>query len=144
MYADMIEEKKVCNGCNWDVSLYEQLGTSYAWIHTGVAEHMANGTTLTMSKKGSGLPALINPCIQQVLRSEAYVEMCSKYHLLSQCFENEYSPANVEKPYVPPNASSTLVHASSTPHFRRLPAPCPPRAVVAGGLLTPFGEPLPL
>jgi len=65
MYSDLIEKRQVCNGCAWDPALYSQLGTEYAWVHTGVVEHMANGTTLTMSKKGSGVPALVNPCIQK-------------------------------------------------------------------------------
>jgi len=48
MYSDLIEKRQVCNGCAWDPALYSQLGTEYAWVHTGVVEHMANGTTLTM------------------------------------------------------------------------------------------------
>merc|ERR1719473_442025 len=101
MYADMIEEKKVCNGCSWDVSLYEQSGRSYAWIHTGVTEHMANGTTLTLSKKGSGVPGLVNPCIERALKTEAYYDACRKYNLVSECYPNQFFPENISyEPYV--------------------------------------------
>jgi len=96
MYADMIETRKTCNGCTWDAELYTHLGTKYAWIHTGVMEHMANGTTLTMSRKGSGVPAIVNPCIQKALKTKAYYDMCEKFHLVQECYPNEYFPEGTE------------------------------------------------
>lgn len=99
MYADMIETRKpsMCNGCNWDATLYEGLGTQYAWIHTGVNEHMANGTTLAMTKKGTGVAEFLNPCIQKVIESKAYVDICKKYNLEGECFPNKYFGEDKEK-----------------------------------------------
>ena len=49
-------------GCeNWD-----GFGTEYAYIHTGLVGTV-NGTTVVMSKKGSGLADLVNPCIAKVI-----------------------------------------------------------------------------
>jgi hypothetical protein len=94
MYADMVESRREClqDSCSWDVDLYTRLGTDYAWIHTGVMEHMANGTTLTMSKKGSGVADIINPCIRRALQTKAYYEMCEKHGVTKECYPNQYFP----------------------------------------------------
>ena len=38
----------------------------FAYIHTGLNEWSVNGTTLAISKKGSGLAGVLNPCIEKV------------------------------------------------------------------------------
>lgn len=45
-----------------------QLGqpNGFAYIHTGLNEWSINGTTLAISKKGSGLADALNPCIEKV------------------------------------------------------------------------------
>jgi len=106
MYADMVDSRvpAKCNGCAWDAELYSHLGKKYAWVHTGVNDHMANGTTLTMSKKGSGVPELINPCIQKMMKTEKYYDICKKYNLTSECYANEYFPKDIHKhPYAMEN-----------------------------------------
>jgi hypothetical protein len=50
------------------------------------------GTTLTMSKKGSGVPDLVNPCIEAYLETQEYYTICVKYGLEGSCFKNEYFP----------------------------------------------------
>ena len=45
-------------------------------IHTGILNYQVNGTTLSMTKKGSPLNAAINPCIRQAMRSRFYPELC--------------------------------------------------------------------
>lgn len=117
MYADMVESRKpeACNGCRWDAELYNHLGSKYAWIHTGVMEHMPNGTTLTLSKKGSGVPALVNPCIEKTLKTKAYYEACEKYGLVSECYPNEFFPEDIEyHPYVLDNEDRSKECAAGT------------------------------
>ena len=44
-------------------------GTEIGYIHTGLDQWSLNGTTFAISKKGSGLPALLNPCIDKVVQT---------------------------------------------------------------------------
>ena len=60
---------------SWNCSLWEGFGTKYAYVGTGLEAHAANGTTLTMSRKGSGIPDIVNPCIQKYLESEDYYKV---------------------------------------------------------------------
>lgn len=50
---------------SWDSSIWDMFGkpNGFAYIHTGMMDHAINGTTLTMSRKGSGLNDIVNPCI---------------------------------------------------------------------------------
>ena len=44
-----------------------------------------NGTTFAISKKGSGLPALLNPCIDKVVQTAEYRAICEKYFSPTSC-----------------------------------------------------------
>jgi len=79
----------------WNVEMWGRLGqpNGFAYIHTGMLEHTYNGTTLTMSKKGSGVPAVINPCLRQFLQTQQYYDICTFHHLEASCFHNSYFPA---------------------------------------------------
>merc|ERR1711998_445927 len=48
----------------WNCDLWSGFGTQYAYVQTGLFGHAYNGTTLTISKRGSGLSDIVNPCIQ--------------------------------------------------------------------------------
>jgi hypothetical protein len=50
------------------------------------------GTTLTISKKGAGVPDLINPCIEAYIETEQYYNICVKYGLEGSCFKNDFFP----------------------------------------------------
>ena len=97
MYTGMIEDRRGCTqeGCN--ASLYDGLGTEYAWIHKDMLDYQVNGTTLAMTKKGSKLNQAIDPCIRTVMRSEFYAKLCAKYERLGfkdvGCYENDYFEA---------------------------------------------------
>ena len=43
-------------------------GTDFAYIHTGLDQWSINGTTLAISKRGSGLKQVLDPCIAAVQR----------------------------------------------------------------------------
>lgn len=77
-----------------DCDLWNQFGTAsgYAYLHMGMDEFAYAGTTLTMSKKGSGLADVVNPCIAAYLETEAYYNTCVKWDLVDSCFVNEFFP----------------------------------------------------
>merc|ERR1712048_1376182 len=75
---------------DWNCSLWKGFGTKYAYIQTGMITYAVAGTTLTMSKKGSGIPAIVNPCIEKFLATESYYEICKKHDVVSSCFRNQH------------------------------------------------------
>merc|ERR1712014_116585 len=84
MYASTIQDRSNPNACSieagCDITLYtDRLGVDYAWVHTGIYEYQANGTTLAFTHKTSGLNKLLNPHIQTVIRSKEYAELCNEY-----------------------------------------------------------------
>lgn len=76
-------------------SSWNQFGAAdgYAYIHTGMSEFAYAGTTLAMSKKGSGLKDVLDPCITAYLATESYYDVCVKWGLESSCFANDYFPS---------------------------------------------------
>jgi len=76
------DESNDCYG--WD-----GLGESYAYIHTGLYFAL-NGTTLAISKKGSQIGDLINPCMDKAMGTEAYYKMCKKHKKTHECFPNTF------------------------------------------------------
>ena len=90
VYAEQAEDcmaDLTASGCeNWG-----GFGTEYAFIHMGLIVQN-NGTTVAMSKKGSGLGDVLNPCIQTVLKTKEYQELCQKggHPVDMKCFKNEH------------------------------------------------------
>jgi len=72
-----------------DCAGWEGLGTDYAYIHTGMVS-TPNGTTISISKRNAGVAALLDPCIQKAMETEAYKNLCGKLGLLSDCFPNSH------------------------------------------------------
>lgn len=79
----------------WDAALWTGLGqpNGFAYIHTGLEKHAINGTTLTMTNKGSGLATVVNPCIQDFMRTQSYCDLCTK-HGMTSCFANDFCPSS--------------------------------------------------
>lgn len=79
----------------WDCKLWSRFGKAggFAYIHTGIHDHAKNGTTLTMSKRGSGVPEIVNPAMDEFMQTEEYYEICKKHDLVHVCYSNEYFPA---------------------------------------------------
>jgi len=88
-------------------TLWDGLGTTYAYIQTGLVTQAEGGTTLTMSKKGSGLPDIVNPCLEKFLLTKSYYKLCQKYNLELACFHNDFFPADIHD----------QLHASLLPSF---------------------------
>ena len=63
-------EDEVTAGVNCD--LWNQLGapSGYAYVHMGMPEYAYAGTTLAIAKKGSGLMAVLDPCIEKFTQTE--------------------------------------------------------------------------
>lgn len=96
--------RRNCNTKECDSELYTYLGEKYAWIHTGLTDYQANGTTLAFTYKGSGLVEFLNPLIDEVLQSKEYADLCFKYIGEDiDCFRNEHtkSPQDVVKGAIP-------------------------------------------
>ena len=91
LYAEQAQEYGVCpEGSVWNCSLWEGLGTEYAYVQTGQFGYTINGTTLSLSRKGSGIRELLRPCLQEFLLTKEYFDICVKYNITSVCYPNEF------------------------------------------------------
>merc|ERR1719433_23152 len=76
----------------WDCTLWAGLGTTFAYVHSGLTGHAINGTTLSISKKGSGLASIIDPCLEKLMTTQTYYDICEKHGFTSSCYPNSYFP----------------------------------------------------
>ena len=63
--------------------------------HTG----SINGTTLAISKRGSGLSDVLNPCIKAVSQTQEYTALCESHFNPSSCIQNAYSSSSGPSSY---------------------------------------------
>merc|ERR1719401_1870389 len=77
---------------DWNCTLWEGLGTKFAYVQTGQYGYMINGTTLAMAKKGSGVAEKLNPCLKTFMATEEYYDICVMYNLTDSCYRNEFFP----------------------------------------------------
>jgi hypothetical protein len=93
----------------WDCALWAGFGKDYAYVQTGQFGHAINGTTLAISKKGSGLASVLNPCIQKFMKTKEYYDVCVKHEMEASCYRNEFFSAkeNKPKPYMKPSDEQT-------------------------------------
>jgi hypothetical protein len=89
LYADQMS-----NFLNSGDPLADGFGTTFAFIHTGLDGWSYNGTTLAMSKRGSGLKDVLDPCIYAVSQTQNYTEMCESYWSPASCIQNQYSASS--------------------------------------------------
>jgi hypothetical protein len=113
IYSDQLDNF-ARTGTAAEKALAAKLGTSLAYIHQGLSGWSRNGTTLAISKKGSGLASVLNPCIEKVVKTQAYNTLCAKYPTLT-CIRNSFSTgADVSMHYDDPmNARTTPLKACS-------------------------------
>mmetsp|Transcript_103366 Transcript_103366/g.126296 ORF Transcript_103366/g.126296 Transcript_103366/m.126296 type:complete len:346 (-) Transcript_103366:122-1159(-) len=101
VYADQAKNYQCAAGAtdSW-CTLWSGWGTTFTYIQTGLFGHAKAGTTLAMSKKGSGLAKILNPCIDQFLTTKAYYDACVKHGFTDSCFPNSHFPggANAATP----------------------------------------------
>lgn len=98
IYADQAHNYQCGPGVTpqWDCSKWSGFGTNFSYIHVGMFGHVYNGTTLTLSKKGSGLNEIVNPCIDKFLQTKEYYDICTKHGLEDSCYKNSFFPASEE------------------------------------------------
>jgi hypothetical protein len=113
VYTDQAENSKCINSEDnspWNCTLWDGLGKTFAYIQTGSRGWTRHGTTLAISKLGSGLAEVLNPCVTDLIETETYYELCKKYNIVDQCFMNEFFPereVNVAIYDVPTNELTT-------------------------------------
>jgi len=83
---------------SWNCSLWEGFGTKFAYVQTGQFGYMINGTTLAMAKKGSGVAAMLNPCLARFMQTKEYYDICQQYGLSDTCYRNNFFSTNQEVP----------------------------------------------
>ena len=108
--VDADQAAKYKNACDsdsnqtWDCTMWSRFGTDFAYVQTGIYDYMNSGTTLAISKKGSGLANTLNPCIEAFIKTKSYKDLCTKYGLEGDCFQNEFFDVKneVKMPYSKP------------------------------------------
>jgi hypothetical protein len=96
LYADQAKNYNCTNArlknlpISWDCNIWDGFGTKFAYIHTGMMDHAINGTTLTISRKGSGLNSIVNPCIEKFMKTKEYTKICEDFNLTDDCYKNEF------------------------------------------------------
>ena len=94
IYADQAKYYKI--GCEtgeadgYDCSMWSRFEKDFAYIGTGLHEFQKNGTTLAMTKMGSGVPEILNPLIKKFIATKEYAELCKKWSFESACYQNEH------------------------------------------------------
>jgi len=80
----------------WNCKLWNGFGKDFAYIQTGMFGWMHNGTTISMSKKGSGVADFIDKCFEKFRQTKEYYDVCKTMHgdpphnQLHHCIPNEY------------------------------------------------------
>lgn len=64
---------------DWDCAKWAGFGKKFAFVQTGQLGHAINGTTLAVSKKGSSLNDIINPCMDRFMQTEEYYKVRAQY-----------------------------------------------------------------
>jgi hypothetical protein len=92
VYADQAYNYQCHSGVDatWNCSLWSGFGSKYGYVQTGQFGYTVNGTTLALSKKGSGVPAKVNPCLARFMETEQYHDICVKYNYTETCYPNKY------------------------------------------------------
>lgn len=84
----------------WNCDLWSGFGKTFAYVQSGMFGWMHNGTTIAMSKKGSGVAGFLDDCFEKFRQTEEFYKVCAtKYHGHSQvqtCIPNEYFKSDPE------------------------------------------------
>lgn len=116
VYADQANNYK--NACHSgdvagkDCGLWSGFGTTFGYIGTGNYGYMVNGTTLILSRKGSGVTEQVEPCLQSFMATQAYYGICVKYGFVDYCFPNAFFPTSSSETVSPYNMRTSL-HSTS-------------------------------
>jgi len=108
VYADQAYNYQCKDGVEaaWNCTLWGGFGTKFAYVQTGQFGYTINGTTLALTKKGSGVAEKVNPCLVKFMETKEYHDICVKYDLTESCYKNEFftKADDVHKEYNKPTA----------------------------------------
>jgi len=93
----------------FDCSLWKGFGKTFAYVQTGQFGWTVNGTTLAMTKKGSGVAEKVNPCLSRFMQTKEYYDVCKKHGFEDDCFRNQFwsGAAGETKQYNKPTTVQT-------------------------------------
>jgi len=78
----------------WNCDLWNKFGTDFAYIQSGMFAWMHNGTTVAMSKKGSGLAPFLDKCLASFMKTKEFYEVCKTNHnnhsQINSCISNDF------------------------------------------------------
>lgn len=100
----------------WNCNLWNKFGTDFAYVQSGMYAWMHNGTTVAISKKGSGVAAMLDTCLDSFMQTKEFLNTCKIEHgspphsQIKTCIPNEhffsdpyYKADNIsEEPYMFP------------------------------------------
>jgi len=97
IYGDQAQNYQCSHGTEedgWNCELWSGFGKTFAYVQSGMFGWMHNGTTIAMSKKGSGVAAFLDKCFESFRQTQSYYEVCAKEHhghsQLTTCIPNQY------------------------------------------------------
>jgi ABC-type amino acid transport substrate-binding protein len=78
----------------WNCDLWAGFGTTFAYVQSGMYGWMHNGTTIAMTKKGSGVAEYLDNCFESFRQTKEFYDVCKKNHhnhnQMSTCIANEF------------------------------------------------------
>jgi len=107
VYSDQAKNYQCKTGVDegeWDCKMWAGFGKTFAYVQTGQFGYVKNGTTLALTKKGSGVADKVNPCLWRFMETKEYHDVCVKYNMSASCYPNKYFTVQdkVEKDYNKP------------------------------------------
>jgi hypothetical protein len=94
IYSDQVDNLMRAGNSRYSDMLGLKDGLAY--IQTGLNQWSINGTSLAISKRGSGLKNVIDPCIKEIVEGcgvSDYHKVCDKYPTVAnKCFGREGAP----------------------------------------------------
>jgi len=64
----------------WNCDLWGGFGTKFAYVQSGMFAWMHNGTTIAMSKKGSGVADFLDKCFEKFRSTKEFYNICKTKH----------------------------------------------------------------
>jgi hypothetical protein len=85
IYADQaFNYQKTCDNAedgtssSFNCTLWKGFGDKFAYIQTGLDGWLQDGTTIAMSKKGTGVAEFLNTCFDKFQPTKEFYEVCAK------------------------------------------------------------------
>jgi hypothetical protein len=82
----------------WNCELWNGFGKEFAYVQSGMYAWMHNGTTIAMSKKGSGVAEFLDNCFESFRSTKEFYDVCAYPHhghsQLKTCIPNDYFKAD--------------------------------------------------